>query len=92
MKGIKIAGTAVGGKSIFDGMWVQHYNPDGRKGVGELMATPFPEQARKFKDFNEAVSYWRQQSTVIPYRSDGKPNRPLTAYNVEILDLPGESE
>jgi len=33
------------------------------------------------------MSYWRRRSTVCPTRPDGKPNRPGTAFTVEIITV-----
>ena len=38
----------------------------------------------RFVSIAEAMEYWRTVSTTVPFRPDGKPNRPLTAYTVEI--------
>lgn len=44
--------------------------------------------ARVFADAGAALAYWKRQSTVRPLRPDGKPNRPLSAFTVEIQDAP----
>lgn len=55
-------------------------------GVAEL--TTDPAKAMRFPDAARALTYWRRQSTVAPLRADGHPNRPLTAYTVEIAEAP----
>lgn len=44
-------------------------------------------EAITFTSYAEAMEFWRQPSTVKPRRPDGKPNRPLTAYTVEVVPL-----
>ena len=42
------------------------------------------DDAMKFADFMMAYDFWQTQSLRRPFRSNGKPNRPLTAFNVLI--------
>lgn len=35
-----------------------------------------------------AFDYWRQPSATMPVRADGNPNCPLTAYTVEVGEMP----
>lgn len=48
------------------------------------------EDAMQFNALHIAVKFWQTQSWSKPIRPDDKPNRPMTAYTVEIL--PFESE
>jgi hypothetical protein len=81
-----IVGPAFGGPSDLDGQYVRTFDPNAREGRGTLTGTPDRDQALKFKDAGDAFAYWRQQSKVRPLRPDGRPNRPLTAYHIEIFD------
>lgn len=65
-------------------LWLESFedSPDGR---GRAVITPHRERAMVFDSFAQAFDYWRQESKFQPLRSDGKPNRPLTAYTVEIV-------
>ena len=56
--------------------------PDGN---GIIKTTPQIESAKVFGDAVQALAYWKQQSKHVPLRPDGKPNRPLTAFTVEIV-------
>ena len=50
------------------------------------------EKAKQFDSFTEAMEFWRRQSTVHPFRlSDGKPNRPLCAYSVTVVNLDNDT-
>jgi len=51
-------------------------------GYGQLSVTHDIRKAMKFIDMIEALSFWKQQSTLVPYRPDGKPNRPLTSFTI----------
>jgi hypothetical protein len=87
MFAIKIVGLATGHESRFDGTFVRRFDPDARDGIGELFVTRHIGEARHFPDPTEALELWRAQSTVRPIRHDGKPNRPLTAFTVELVRL-----
>lgn len=67
------------------GEYVVDYDPVPRLDAsGEfihLITSPYIAKARQFEDAAEALEYWRQSAGL---RADGKPNRPLTAYTVEI--------
>lgn len=87
MARLRIVGLVNGGPSEFDDTYVREYDPTVRKPSGEydggiLKVTDDPAHAREFATVAEAVEYWRQ-----PYglRPDGEPNRPLTAWTVEVL-------
>jgi hypothetical protein len=45
------------------------------------------KQAKQFDDAGDAIEFWRTQSRVNPIREGGKPNRPLTAFSVEIVQV-----
>lgn len=68
-------------------MWVKSYNVDAYDGFGEIVFTKDPTQALSFPDMGAALECYRQQSTLYPLRADGQPNRPMTAYTVEITKL-----
>lgn len=54
--------------------------------VDSVLFTAARAQAKRFADKAEAMEAWRGVNQVEPTRPDGKPNRPLTAYTVEIVD------
>jgi hypothetical protein len=66
-----------------DPMWLKSYcdTPDGR---GHCELTAEIAEAMIFPTAAEAMRFWQQQSAAVPLRPDGKPNRPLSAYTVEI--------
>jgi hypothetical protein len=53
--------------------------------TGVATVTDDPAEAMQFADDAAAVAYVKQVSASCPLRPDGKPNRPLTAYHVELV-------
>jgi hypothetical protein len=86
---IKLVKLANGMGHPHNGKYVKEYDPnyyfEGRYEGGWLRLTEDPKQAKNFDSFKEAYDYWMQQAPA-PHdvRPDGKPNRPLTAWTVEI--------
>lgn len=64
-------------------LWIESHQdtPDGR---GETKFATSREKALQFNSIGEAFEFWRQISKGVPLRPDGKPNRPLTVFTVEI--------
>ncbi len=88
---LKIVGRAIGLPSVFDGRYLVEYDPeiDGRDPKGRPMrahvvTTSNKSEARQYADSIEAFGHWKQQCKREPVRPDGKPNRPLTAFTVEL--------
>jgi hypothetical protein len=75
---IQLVALANGAPSVNAGEYILDYQPIGR---GILTSTPDRARAKRFPDSAHAHAYWRQAHGV---RSDGQPNRPLTAWTVEI--------
>lgn len=91
--GIRVLRLAGLGVSVTDvlgpgDLWVRSFDADAFDGRGDVAVTTFPSLALRFDSQAEAFECWQRQSTVRPLREDGKPNRPLTAYTVEIRPLP----
>ena len=68
--------------------YLKAYDPDAHAGRGAVESTSWLSRALKFQTREEAFEFWRQPSTVQPLRADGKPNRPLTAFTVTIMEVP----
>lgn len=64
--------------------YVESYDPDANGGAGDLVITDEEADAKRFAGVAEATECWRAQSRTLPLRPDGKPNRPMTAFTVEI--------
>jgi len=68
--------------------WLVSFDPDAFQGRGHIDLTDDASKAQRFADASSALATWKQPSTVVPFRIDGKPNRPLSAYTVEVRPLP----
>jgi hypothetical protein len=82
MVGIFILELAATGEPVNE--WLVVFDPNGNDGRGTMTTSPDPVHATRFADATTALACWKQPSTVVPYRADGKPNRPLTAYTVDV--------
>lgn len=76
------------------GAWLTRYDPDfwqeGAAATGEIVASEHLDDAMTFDSVEEAYRFYGTQSKRMPYGSNGEPNRPLTAFTVEVYDVGGE--
>lgn len=91
---IKLVGLAGGVRTAYDGQYIVEYDPDrtgcdpdGRPMLAHVITTPDRTKAKRYADAGEAWADWSRVSRLWPRRPDGQPNRPLTAYTVEITDV-----
>jgi hypothetical protein len=56
--------------------------------TGRATFTDDPRDGLRFPDIEAAIECWKRQSTVRPWRPDGKANRPLTAYTITFETVP----
>jgi hypothetical protein len=75
-------------RRIVIGNYLQWFDAEMHDGRGEAQFTPDLAKAKLFKDFDEAMEFWRTRSKTRPYRDDGAPNRPLTAFNITVEAVP----
>ena len=87
---IRLMGLADGSQHEMSGQYVVSYDAthhwdDGTYDGGALITTPDPNKATLFS-FQEAILLWHSGPgcECHGWRSDGKPNRPLTAFHLEI--------
>lgn len=88
---MRILGRAMAGgwqDSPESGKYLRDFNPDAFDGTGAELLVRDPKQALRFATAAEALRVWQTTSTVQPRRPDGLPNRPLTAYSVELVSAP----
>lgn len=94
---IRCVESASGGRAP-SGLYLSSYDPDWRPSRAVRRANGYPEhqtgkadwtadlaEAMKFPDAKAAWDCYVQGSSVVPVRPDGQPNRPLTAYTVEVI-------
>ena len=66
-------------------------NPRDRRDIEatfKLVTSPNIKEARGFPSVVEAMRYLRQVCPNQPFRDDGEPNRPLTAFTIELAEAP----
>lgn len=86
---ILLVETVDGELTEFDGKYVKEYDPtyvhpEGYDG-GILEVTSDLREAMHFPDLRAALEKYRQSFGM---RSDGKPNRPLTAWTITFVSIP----
>ena len=90
---LRIVGSVAGGEPCpFAGQYVVEYDPErdgldphGRRMTAHVITSPRRADALEYPSTIAALEAWRRVSARAPVRPDGKPNRPLTAYTVEVL-------
>jgi hypothetical protein len=83
---IKNMGRVAAGHDGQQGWYLKEYDPEAFGGVGYINWTPNRAEAKKYASKEEAWEEYKRRPTNHPTRFiDGRPNRPLTAYSVEIL-------
>src|SRR5215468_8311401 len=65
--------------------YVSAFDPEFADGRGGITFSSHRSKALRWRDFLEACDAWRTQSKKKPVREDGKPNRPMTAYSIQIV-------
>jgi hypothetical protein len=65
--------------------FLRSYDPDAHGGRGYIETTYTLKLAMRFDSPMEPFELWKKQSTVLPLRPDGKPNRPLTAFSMTTM-------
>jgi hypothetical protein len=68
-------------------VYVKSYDPDAFDGRGDAMFTTEKQEAATFGTRADAMKFWLQVPASRPKRRDGRPNRPLTAFTIEIVDF-----
>jgi hypothetical protein len=66
------------------GHYLKKFDHDHDRGRGFGVFTPHRRKAKRFDTQEELFEFWKRQSKRYPIRSDGEPNRPLTALTVTI--------
>lgn len=82
---IQIICDAAGLPCSEEGAFVMEMDFEAMEGYGHLVATRHPSKAKQFATPEEAMRFYQTAPACHPLRSDGKPNRPMTAYTVEFL-------
>jgi hypothetical protein len=86
---IKLVEFADGSFTPHAGWYVKGFDPDYHEGVGFVLPTKDKMKAKRFESPGDALDFWKTRSKVRPFRPDGLPNRPMTAYTIEVEPLQG---
>jgi len=78
---VALAAAAASGE-VVQGPYLEWSDPDANDGAGDERWTNDRDKAKRFASFMDVMDCWKAQSRKRPFRSDGRPNRPLTAYSV----------
>lgn len=73
--------------SIVCGDYLEWSDPNAKFGRGDDRWTRDLAKAKRFPTYDAAFECWRAQSSLVPFRTDGQPNRPMTAYTVTIEEV-----
>ena len=71
--------------------WLVAFDVDGHNGQGDICISQHLADAMVFASVEDLLNFWRKQSTLMPIREDGKPNRPLTACTIEPRSIPDDA-
>jgi hypothetical protein len=84
---VGVEGTLIGGGEDPTGKYLSFYDPEFGGGYGMAEWSTDAKEAMTFATTKAAVECYRTIPATRPRRSDGLPNRPLSAYSVEIMML-----
>lgn len=82
---IKVVSFANGQPCREAGSYIKNFDAEAYPARGSVLLTWEPEDAKRFSNQQQAFEFWQTQCKHEPVRPDGRPNRPLTAYNVSIV-------
>jgi hypothetical protein len=85
---IKVIGFAGQVACPIAGQYLKSFDFEAENGLGFGVFTTRIEEALAFPSIVEASEFWKRQSKVKPRRTDGRPNRPLTATTVTFERIP----
>jgi hypothetical protein len=88
---IKILGYADGRRCEFAGQYLKEMHFEDLAGFGRLECVSDRDKAKVFGSVSELHAYYNTIPKNHPIRSwrggDNRPNKPLTAFNLEIIPL-----
>lgn len=81
---IRIVAPAMALPNFYKDQFVLSFDVEANAGRGDLRLTKDRDKALRFATAPAALAFWQQSPRCQPLRPDGRPNRPLTAYTIEI--------
>ena len=85
-KTIRNLGLADGREGPAYGQYLKEYDPSALGGMGDWKWTPNRDEAIKFPNAAAVFKAYNASPKCHPTRPDGKPNKPLTAFNILVED------
>ena len=83
---VRIIGPALPGAKLYDRVtWLRSCDFEAFHGIGHVVHTSRRSEAMVFDSFRDALAFTQRTPQCRPLRPDGKPNKPLTAYHLEII-------
>ena len=76
---IKLIELARGVKHAHEGCYIRDASD-----LTDVIVTPYIERAYRYEDYAAAFAEYKRS---IGTRPDGKPDRPLTAWTIEVVNL-----
>lgn len=70
-----------------EGRYLVRFDPGHREPLHRIVTSTKVSLAHVFSTAADALAYWSQTDPYRPVRPDGKPNRPLTAYTMEVVPV-----
>lgn len=67
------------------GAFVADYDPEAHAGLGAITFTDNVADAIAFPTVHAALEFINQQPRSRPLRDDGKPNKPITSFHLELV-------
>lgn len=79
-------------RCLESGRYICDFDAEQHDGRSAFRTTRALHEAAIFVNEAAAIGFYRTQSRVRPLRDDGRPNRPLTAFTVEIVSVHAGAE
>lgn len=81
-------GVSGAGQYLKDMDFEARHDEQALPGSGKATFTPNIAEAKRFADMAEMHAFYVRIPRCRPLRDDGKPNRPMTGYSWQIVDVP----
>lgn len=72
-------------RSVESGRYVAAFDPGAHDGRTAFPTSDSIADAMHFATRDAALAFYQTQSRVVPYRTDGCPNRPMTSFTVQLV-------
>lgn len=87
IKILSVAGAIIDSKGLVGG-YLRRYDPEAHDGQGHMESTNDVAEAVRFETVADALRAYQAVPKKRPRRPDGRPNKPLTAFTIEVVEAP----